>query len=76
MFGQKSGFYTLSAIMSILGISTLANLNNPAMTQEKIGMVFWRIIASAGYLAMVLSNLNAVAVSVISQETSSGLILC
>lgn len=63
MFGQDSGFYSLAGIMMILGVSTLGNLNTPAMAQEKIGMVFWRIIASAGILAMVISVLNVLAVS-------------
>lgn len=63
MFGQESGFYSLGGIMMILGVSTLGNLNTKAMTQDEIGMAFWRIIASAGILAMVVSILNMVAVS-------------
>lgn len=63
MFGQASGFYSLAGIMMILGISTLGNLNTPAMIQEKIGMVFWRIIASAGILSMVLGIINVLVVS-------------
>jgi hypothetical protein len=63
MLGQNSGFYSLAGIMMILGISTLGNLNTNAMTQEKIGMAFWRIITSAGVLAMIVSVLNVLAVS-------------
>lgn len=63
MFGQDAGFYTLAGIMLILGVSTLGNLNTKAMTQETIGMAFWRIIISAGVLAMVVSVLNVLAVS-------------
>jgi hypothetical protein len=63
MFGQKSGFYSLAGIMMILGVSTLGNLNSKAMTQEVIGMPFWRIVTSAGILAMVVSVLNVLAVS-------------
>ncbi|KAJ6094730.1 hypothetical protein N7467_002243 [Penicillium canescens] len=61
MFGQDAGFYTLAGIMMILGVSTLGNLNTKAMTQETIGMAFWRIIISAGVLAMVVSVLNVLA---------------
>jgi hypothetical protein len=63
MFGQESDFYSLAGIMMILGVSTLGNLNTKAMTQEEIGMAFWRIITSAGILAMVVSSLNVAAVS-------------
>ena len=63
MFGQESGFFSLAGIMMILGVSTLGNLNTKPMTQEEIGMAFWRIITSAGILAMVVSVLNVLAVS-------------
>ncbi|KAJ5483574.1 hypothetical protein N7530_002820 [Penicillium desertorum] len=61
MFGQESSFYSLGGIMMILGVATLGNLNTKAMTQETIGMTFWRIIISAGVLAMIVSVVNVVA---------------
>lgn len=48
----------------ILGVSTLGNLNTKAMTQENIGLTFWRIIISAGVLAMIVSVVNVLAVSI------------
>ncbi|KAJ5790402.1 uncharacterized protein N7518_007413 [Penicillium psychrosexuale] len=61
MFGQESSFYSLGGIMMILGVSTLGNLNTKAMTQENIGLTFWRIIISAGVLAMIVSVVNVLA---------------
>ncbi|CAG8296396.1 unnamed protein product [Penicillium nalgiovense] len=61
MFGQESSFYSLGGIMMILGVATLGNLNTKAMTQETIGMTFWRIIISAGVLAMIVSVVNVLA---------------
>lgn len=64
MFGQESSFYSLGGIMMILGVATLGNLNTKAMTQEEIGMTFWQIITSAGILAMIVSVVNVLAVSI------------
>ncbi|KAJ5373505.1 hypothetical protein N7517_005511 [Penicillium concentricum] len=61
MFGQDSSFYSLGGIMMILGVATLGTLNTKAMTQETIGMTFWRIIISAGVLAMIVSVVNVLA---------------
>ena len=49
--------------MLILGIATLGDLNTPATSQEELGLTFWRIIISAGILALVLSAVNVGAVS-------------
>jgi hypothetical protein len=49
--------------MLILGIGALGDLNTPATSQEELGLIFWRIIISAGILALVVSVINVVAVS-------------
>ncbi|KGO68544.1 hypothetical protein PITC_070000 [Penicillium italicum] len=72
MFGQESSFYSLGGIMMILGVATLGNLNTKAMTQETIGMAFWRIIISAGVLAMIVSVVNVLA-SYIFSDPENGI---
>lgn len=67
MFGEEAGFFALAAIMMILGVAVLGNLNTEAMSQESLGLAFWRIIISAGILAMVVSLVNVLAVSQIHQ---------
>lgn len=49
--------------MLVLGISILGNLNNKVMTAKEIGTVYWQIIASAGFVAIVVAALNVIAVS-------------
>lgn len=66
MFGEEAGFYALAGIMMILGVAVLGNLNSKPMSQENLGLAFWRIIISAGILAMVVSLVNVLAVSQIS----------
>lgn len=48
--------------MMILGVAVLGNLNTKEMSQDSLGLAFWRIVISAGILAMVMSVMNAVAV--------------
>ncbi|KAL4782390.1 hypothetical protein BJX76DRAFT_292319 [Aspergillus varians] len=59
--GEDSGFLTLAFAMLILGIGALGNLNTPATSQEELGLTFWRIIISAGILALVVSAINVIA---------------
>lgn len=49
--------------MMIMGIAVLGNLNTEAMSQKSLGLAFWRIVISAGILAMVMSVMNILAVS-------------
>jgi hypothetical protein len=63
MFGEEAGFFALAAIMMILGVAVLGNLNTEVMSQQSLGLAFWRIIISAGILAMVVSLVNILAVS-------------
>ncbi|KAL4809135.1 hypothetical protein BDV18DRAFT_134014 [Aspergillus unguis] len=59
--GEDSGFLSISFAMLVLGVGVLGDLNTPATSQEKLGLTFWRIIISAGILALVLSVVNVAA---------------
>lgn len=63
LFGEDSGFVTLAGIMMILGVAVLGNLNIETMSQKSFGLAFWRIVISAGILAMVMSVINVLTVS-------------
>lgn len=52
----------LAAVMMILGIATMGNLNFSALSQKSLGLAFWRIVISAGVLAMIMSLVNILAV--------------
>ncbi|KAJ5368659.1 uncharacterized protein N7496_008419 [Penicillium cataractarum] len=69
MFGEEAGFYALAGIMMILGVSILGNLNSKAMSQDNLGLAFWRIIISAGILAMVVSLVNVLATLIFTNHT-------
>ncbi|RAL05724.1 uncharacterized protein BO80DRAFT_344526 [Aspergillus ibericus CBS 121593] len=60
LLGQDSGFITLAIAMLILGVGVLGDLNTKATSQEALGMAFWRIVLSAGILAMIMSVVNAI----------------
>lgn len=62
LFGEESGFMALAAVMMILGIATMGNLNFSALSQKSLGLAFWRIVISAGVLAMIMSLVNILAV--------------
>ncbi|RAH61833.1 hypothetical protein BO85DRAFT_455941 [Aspergillus piperis CBS 112811] len=61
LLGQNSGFITLAISMLILGVGVLGDLNTNATSQESLGMAFWRIVLSAGILAMIMSVINVIA---------------
>ncbi|RJE25534.1 hypothetical protein PHISCL_02146 [Aspergillus sclerotialis] len=60
LIGQDSGFITLAIALMVLGVGLLGNLNTEATSQESLGLAFWRIILSAGILAMIMSVVNVV----------------
>lgn len=62
LFGEEAGFIALAGVMMILGVAVLGNLNTAAMSQKALGLVFWRLVISAGILAMVVSVINVLAV--------------
>ncbi|KAL4986458.1 hypothetical protein BDW68DRAFT_188845 [Aspergillus falconensis] len=59
--GEDSGFLSLAFAMLILGVGALGDLNTPATSQEELGLTFWRIVISAGILALVVSVINVAA---------------
>ena len=63
LLGQDSGFITLAIAMLILGVGVLGDLNTEATSQGSLGMAFWRIVLSAGILAMIMSVVNVISVS-------------
>ncbi|KAJ6122500.1 hypothetical protein N7512_004965 [Penicillium capsulatum] len=71
LFGEDAGFITLAGIMMILGVAVLGNLNIESMSQKSFGLAFWRIVISAGILAMVMSVIN-VLVTLIFTDRSAG----
>ncbi|GFF42330.1 hypothetical protein IFM61606_06808 [Aspergillus udagawae] len=71
LLGQDSGFVTLAVAMLILGMGVLGDLNTPATSQESLGLAFWRIVVSAGILAMVMSVIN-LASSFIFSDRAAG----
>lgn len=68
--GETASFVPLSLIMIILGVSVLGNLNNDDYSGDNMGMPFWRVVASAGILAMTMGIVNFIAVclSFLSRE--------
>ena len=62
LMGQDSGFITLALAQVILGVEVLGNLNTKATSQESLGLPFWRLILSAGILAMIMSVVNIASV--------------
>lgn len=59
---ETASFVPLSLIMIIMGVSVLGNLNNNDYSSDNMGMPFWRIVASAGILAMTMGIVNFIAV--------------
>ncbi|CAI7595481.1 unnamed protein product [Penicillium pancosmium] len=68
LFGDEAGFLGLALVMMILGVAVLGNLNTEAMSQKSLGLAFWRIVISAGILAMVMSVMNILATFIFSHR--------
>ncbi|KAJ6000318.1 hypothetical protein N7481_000727 [Penicillium waksmanii] len=68
LFGDEAGFLGLALAMMILGVAVLGNLNTEAMSQKSLGLAFWRIVISAGILAMVMSVINILATFIFSHR--------
>ena len=65
LLGRKSGFITLAILMTMLGVEVLGNLHCQGHSiKGSLGLAFWRIILSAGILALVMGGINIVVVSV------------
>lgn len=50
--------------MIVLGINMLGNLNKEAVSQESLGLAFWRVVIAAGILIFILGWMNLVAVRI------------
>lgn len=48
--------------MIVLGVNMLGNLNKEAVSQDSLGLAFWRIVISSGILVFILGWLNLVSV--------------
>jgi hypothetical protein len=60
--GETASFVPLALVMIIMGVSVLGNLNNDDYSEDNMGMPFWRIVASAGIMAMTMGIVNFIAV--------------
>jgi hypothetical protein len=59
---KSATFVPLSLIMMIMGVSLLGNLNNKDYSVDNMGMPAWRVVASAGIMAMTMGIFNFMAV--------------
>ncbi|OXV05665.1 hypothetical protein Egran_06565 [Elaphomyces granulatus] len=71
LFGQDSSFITLSIVMMIMGIAVLGDLNKSTASDTALGLAFWRIVVSAGILAIIMSTVNVLA-SFIFRDNDGG----
>ncbi|EED23710.1 conserved hypothetical protein [Talaromyces stipitatus ATCC 10500] len=69
--GETASFVPLSLVMLIMGVSVLGNLNNDDYSQDHMGMPFWRIVASAGILAMTMGIVNFIASFIFADSENS-----
>lgn len=63
LLSPAHGFVTLALAMIVLGINMLGNLNKEAVSQESLGLAFWRVVISAGIIIFIMGWINLVAVS-------------
>lgn len=61
LLSVEHGFVGLGTTMFVLGVEVLGTLNKPASTKETLGTAFWRIVAGAGLIVIVLGGLNLIA---------------
>jgi hypothetical protein len=62
LLSPAHGFVTLALAMVVLGINMLGNLNKEAVSQESLGLAFWRVVISAGIIIFIMGWINLVAV--------------
>ena len=48
--------------MMIVGVAVLGDLNKATASDTALGLAFWRIVVSAGILAIIMSVVNILAV--------------
>ncbi|KAL3709985.1 hypothetical protein TMatcc_003777 [Talaromyces marneffei ATCC 18224] len=69
--GETASFVPLALIMIIMGVSALGNLNNDDYNEDNMGMPFWRIVASAGIMAMTMGIVNFMASFIFADSENS-----
>lgn len=63
VLGSNHGFVALGLAMVVLGVNVLGHLNKESLSQENMGLAFWRIVLAAGVLAFIIGLFNVIAVS-------------
>ncbi|OKL59250.1 hypothetical protein UA08_05731 [Talaromyces atroroseus] len=58
---KSATFVPLALIMIVMGVSLLGNLNNNDYSVDNMGLPSWRVVASAGIMAMTMGILNFMA---------------
>ena len=71
LLSPAHGFVTLALAMVVLGINMLGNLNKEALSQESLGLAFWRVVISAGIIIFIMGWINLVA-SYVFRDRSQG----
>jgi len=61
LLGQDSSFLPLSVVMMTVGVAVLGDLNKATASDSALGLAFWRIVVSAGILAIIMSAVNVLA---------------
>ncbi|EON68861.1 hypothetical protein W97_08119 [Coniosporium apollinis CBS 100218] len=69
VLGSNHGFVALGLAMVVLGVNVLGHLNKESLSQENMGLAFWRIVLAAGVLAFIIGLFNVIA-SYIFRDTS------
>ncbi|KAL1957142.1 hypothetical protein VTO42DRAFT_6285 [Malbranchea cinnamomea] len=71
LFAQDSGLVTLGMTMLVLGVATLGDLNNKALSEEALGGSFWRIVLAGGIVTLIFGVMNII-LSFIFRDTQLG----
>ena len=58
LLSPTSGFLTLAALMIILGISVLGNLNKSATSEHSLGTTIWQLVIASGIVVSLMGLFN------------------
>ncbi|KAF7532715.1 hypothetical protein G7Z17_g13606 [Cylindrodendrum hubeiense] len=72
VISDESGFTWLGFAMSLIGCNILGKLNQPANSTKNLGLAFWRLVLSAGILAITFGLVNIVC-SFIFRDSANGI---
>lgn len=62
VLSASHGFVSLGLAMLVLGIGLLGQLNRQDLSEDRLGLAFWRILIGAGVLILILGIFNIIAV--------------